>query len=826
MLIRDLIYARRTLRKSPIFAATAILTIALGIGATTAIFSVAHAVLLRPLPYKNPDRLVFALSDMRKRNVKDFPFSNADFLDLRNGSKDVFQDVAAVQTFRNVVPREDGSPELVRGAGVSTNFFGMMGAATVLGRGFVDADGVPQAPPAPGAAPAAAPAVPAVLVISYDYWQRRFGGKPDVLGKSLPAGGPGGTQIVGVLAPGFELLFPPDTNTERLPDIWFALRIPYDNVNRNQVQHRVIARLKDGVTLEQAQSAVDRISAETRKNFLISGTAGYAIRLEPMHAHVVREVRPALLALMGAVVFLLLIACANVANLLLVRASLRERELAVRTAMGGSRWALIRQTLAEAAVLACAGAGLGLALAYAGISELRALAPPSLPRLDTIAIDPVVIAFTAAAALVAAGLFGIVPALRASRPDVAIVLRGSSRTTGLGNAGMLRNVVVVAEVALSFVLLIGSGLMVRSFLELQRIDPGFDSGHLLTFLTLGGRRGAQPPQRAAWVRDLANKLRALPGVRSVTAATPFPLAGPFFPIRWGLAAALTDPSKFQAVDNLFVLPGYFETMHTPLIAGRGFTDADNAGDRDVVVVDQLLAAKAFPNESAIGKRILIRVRKLEPEWVEIIGVAAHVRTTSLAVAGREQVYFTDGYVDHGRVNRWALRVNGDPAQLAAEVRAAVAQHDSHMVLMEMQPMDTLVGLAQAATRFQLLLIGVFAAIAAILAGVGLYGVLATLVRQRTAEIGVRMALGAAPGGIFQLIVSHGLRLSAAGILVGLAAAAGVTRVMSSMLIGVKPIDPATYAAMAGLFLVIAAIASWLPARRAAALDPTVALRGE
>jgi putative ABC transport system permease protein len=526
------------------------------------------------------------------------------------------------------------------------------------------------------------------------------------------------------------------------------------------------------------------------------------------------------------VTFLLLIACANVANLLLVRASLRERELAVRTAMGGSRWALIRQTLAEAAVLAFAGAGLGLALAYAGISELRALAPPSLPRLDTIAIDPIMIAFTAAAALVAAGLFGIVPALRASRPDVAIVLRGSSRTTGLGNAGMLRNVVVVAEVALSFVLLIGSGLMVRSFLELQRIDPGFDSGHLLTFLTLGGRRGAQPPQRAAWVRDLANRLRALPGVRSVTAATPFPLAGPFFPIRWGLAPALTDPSKFQAVDNLFVLPGYFETMHTPLIAGRGFTDADNAGDREVVVVDQLLAAKAFPNESAIGKRILIRVRKLEPEWVEIIGVAAHVRTTSLAIAGREQVYFTDGYVDHGRVNRWALRVNGDPAQLGAAVRAAVAQHDSHMVMMEMQPMDTLVGRAQAATRFQLLLIGVFAAVAAILAGVGLYGVLATLVRQRTAEIGVRMALGAAPAGIFQLIVSHGLRLSGAGILVGLAAAAGFTRIMSSMLIGVKPIDPVTYSAMAALFLVIAALASWLPARRAAALDPTVALRGE
>jgi putative ABC transport system permease protein len=826
MLLRDLAYALRTLRKSPVFAATAILTIALGIGAATAIFSVTHAVLLRPLPYKNPDRLVFALSDMRQRNVKDFPFSNADFLDLRNGSTAVFQDVAAVQTFRNVVPREDGSPELLHGGAVSTNFFTMMGAATVLGRGFVEADGVPQPPPPPGAAPAAAGGVPAVVLLSYEYWQRRYGGAADVLNKNLLAGGPGGAQIVGVLAPGFELLFPPDTNLERLPDVWFALRIPYDNVNRNGVQHRVIARLKDGVTVEQAQSAADRISAETRKNFLISGTAGYAIRLEPMHAHIVEQVRPALWALMGAVVFLLLIACANVASLLLVRASLRERELAVRTAMGGSRWALVRQTLAEAVVLSGAGAACGLALAWAGIRELRALAPANLPRLDTIAIDPVAVGFTAAAALASAALFGIVPALRASRPDIAIVLRGSSRTTGLSNAGMLRNLVVVAEVGLSFVLLIAGGLMARSFVELQRIDPGFDARHLLTFLSLGGRRGAQPAQRAAWVRDLESKLRAIPGVRSATAASPFPLAEPFFPIRWGLAPALTDATKFQAVDNMVVLPGYFDTMHTPLISGRGFTDADNAPDRDAVVVDQLLAAKAFPNESAIGKRILIRIRKLEPEWVEIVGVAAHIRGNSLATPGREQVYTTDGYVNYGRVNRWALRVNGDPAQFAAAVRAAVAQHDSHMVVMEIEPMATLVERAQAATRFQLLLIAAFAAIAVTLAGVGLYGVLATLVRQRTAEIGVRMALGAAPAGIFQLIVGQGLRLSAAGVLAGLAAAAALTRVMSSMLIGVKPTDPATYAVMAGVFFLVAALASWLPARRAAALDPTVALRGE
>ena len=494
-----------------------------------------------------------------------------------------------------------------------------------------------------------------------------------MIGKIISAGPPGGTQIVGVLSPGFELLFPAESNIEQTPDVWFAARIPYDNANRNGVVHKAIARLKDGVTIEQAQSVVDQIAAETRKNFLISGTAGYAIHLAPLHQHLVEAVRPALLALMGAVVFLLLIACANVANLLLVRASLRERELAVRTAMGGSRWALVRQTLAEAIVLAFAGAALGLGLAWAGIVELRHLAPPTIPRLDAIVIDPAVIAFAAFAALIAAALFGIVPALRASRPDIAIVLRGSSRTAGLAGGGLLRSAVVVAEVALSFVLLIGSGLMVRSFLELQRINPGFDSSHLLTFFALGGRRG-QPQQRAAGIRDLAAKLHAIPGVETVTAANPFPLSGGFTPIRWGLEPALTDPSKFQAVDFQFVLPGYFDTMRTPLIAGRAFTDADNA-DRTLVVVDQQLAAKAFPNQSAVGKRILIRVRTPEPEWVEIIGVAAHVRETELASAGREQIYFTDGFANHGRVNRWALRVNGDPARIADPVRAVVARQD-------------------------------------------------------------------------------------------------------------------------------------------------------
>jgi putative ABC transport system permease protein len=827
-MLRDFTYAARTLAKSPVFAATAIVTIALGIGASTAIFSVTNAVLLRPLPYKNPDRLYFAISDMRKRNVKDFPFSNADFIDLRNGAAAMFQEMGGVITGRATVPREDDSPEQIRVAAVTPNFFRMMGAQIELGRDFNDADGLaqPQQPaPAAGQAAAGQPRLPQMAILSYPYWQRRFGGSRDIIGRPMP-GRQGGTQIVGVLKPGFELLFSPDANMEQRPDVWFATRLAYDNANRNTVSLRAIGRLKDGVTREQAQGAVDRVAAEARRNFIIHETSGWFIRLEPMHRHVVEEVRPALLALLGAVIFLLLIACANVANLLLVRASLRERELAIRTALGGSWWRLVSQTLAEAVLLAFTGALAGLGLAWVGIHELRAIAPASLPRLDAIGIDPAVLGFTALAALAAAALFGLAPAVRAARPSVAVLLRASGRNSGLGGVGLLRNVVVVAEVALSFVLLIGSGLMFRSFLELQRIDPGFNPHGLLTFLLLGGRGGQQPQERAARQREIQTSLRNLPGVQAVTGSFPLPLAGGFSPIRWGLEPALTDPSKFQAVDFQIVLPGYFEVLRTPLIAGRTFTDADNAPDRMLVLIDQMLAAKAFPGESAIGKRLLIRIRTPEPEWVEVIGVVAHQRDTSLAVAGREQIYFTDGFLGHGTVDNWAIRTAGDPAKYAPAVRAAIARLDPHLLIAEMQPMDALVEHAQASTRFSLLLIGVFASVAALLAGVGLYGVLSTVVRQRTPEIGVRMALGAAPAAIFSLVVGQGLRLSAAGIALGLVAAFELTRAMTSMLVGVKATDPATFASMAVLFFAIAAIASWLPARRAAGLDPTAALREE
>jgi putative ABC transport system permease protein len=828
MSLRDLAFAGRTLRKSPVFALTAAITIALGVGASTAIFSVTNAVLLRPLPYQNSDQLVIIPTDMRNRAVKDFPFSNANFIDLREATKNEFQGLAGVFTFPFTLTGEDGMPEQVHMGFVTTNYFRLVGARILFGRDFSDDDGQPQPPPPPpGTQPAAPPQrLPLIAIISYEYFQRQFGANPAVLGQSLNKGKPFSPRIVGVLAPHFQIYFPSSTNLEAAPEIWVANRLGYDAAERNSVSMRVIGRLKPGVTVGRAQSAADQVAAEARKNFSIENTAGYAIRVEPMRQHLVSEVRPAILALMGAVIFLLLIACANVANLLLVRASLRERELAIRSAIGASRWDLARQVLSESLLLAAIGALGGLAIAWFGIHELLAIAPPHLPRLDTIRVDSTVLIFTVISSLVAAAIFGLAPAWRAARPDVMIVLRGTSRSEGLASGGLSRKIVVGLEVALAYVLLIGSGLMVRSFLELQRIDPGFNPHGLLTFQAQSDRFLQKPEERAVATRQLEDRLRAIPGVQSVTAATPFPLTGGYSPIRWGTEEALADAGKYKAVDPLIVLPGYFETMHTSLLEGRTFTDEDNQPGRTYVVVDKILAERAYPGQSAVGKRILIRIQTPEPVWVEIIGVVAHERGVSLSEPGREQVYFTDAYIGFGATDHWALRFGSDPSKYVNDVRAAIKAFDSHLLITDMQPMDAVVEKAQSGTRFSLLLIGSFAVIAALLAGVGLYGVLATVVRQRTAEIGIRMALGAQSENIFKLVVGQGLRLTGIGIAAGLIAAFALTRGMATMLVGVKPSDPATFATMAVVFIVIAALSSWLPAWRAASLDPTAALRDE
>jgi predicted permease len=822
--LNDLVYSVRTLRASPVLAFAAITTVALGIAASTAIFTVAEAVLLRPLPYKAADRLVVATAEMRHRNTVDLPLSAPDYFDLRRGAATMFEDFAAVQTGRTVVRHDDGTVEQVRFASVSPNFLTLLGATVVIGRTFTDADGQPltEKDAVPGQPHLRRPST--VAVLSYEYWQRRYGGNAAVLGQGL-SGSRSGATIVGILAPGFELLFPPNQNVERSPDVWVAARLSSDASQRPMLSHRVVGRLRDGVGLEAARGEADAVAAGLRKNFPLWNTAGFHIGLEPFHRYLVAQAEPALTALMVAAICLLLVACANVANLLLVRASLREREFAVRAALGGTAWRLVRQMLAEALVLAGAGTIVGMALAWGGLRVLLALAPSNLPRLESVGLNPLAFSFAVLLGVGAAAVFGVAPALRGSRTDTMASLRMAGSTAGLEKGRVLRASVVVGEIALSLMLLVGSGLMLRSFIALRAIDPGFVAPGLLTFELLGFQEYTTPERRHAMMRAVHAALSAIPGVERATAASPFPLADQIYPIRWGKEEALTDPSKFQAVDYHIVLPGYFETLGTRLIAGRTFVDADNAPERRIVVIDHVLASKAFPGGAAVGQRILIRIRTPQPEWVEVVGVVAHQRARSLADAGREQVYFTDGFLGHGAASRWAVRTTRDPAQYQTALRSAVSRVGGQLVATEFQTMDSLVDRSQAGTRFSFVLLVVLASAAALLAATGIYGVLSTNVRQRTAEIGVRLALGATPSSVFGLVVRQGLALSAAGIAIGVVAGLGLAQTLTSMLVGVSARDPMTFLASTALFLFVAATASVLPARRAAAVDPTTALRG-
>jgi len=469
----DLRYAARTLMKNRGFALTAALTLALGIGASTAIFSVTDAVLLRPLPYRDADRLTLVLWQWRQGNTSNFAYSNADFFDLREGTHELFDDMGGVSSLRAFVPREDGATEQVGKALVTSNFFRLMGARVALGRDFTDAAAVPQ------------PADPGVLIppgsaaiLSYEYWQRRYGGDRAVLGREIVGAGQPGPTIVGVLAPGFRLYFPPAARTDAAPDFWVANNIGYDAAHRNLLAVGAIGRLKRGLTLAQAQQRLDALRPQLRKNAFDPAAP---LRLESMRQYLVENVRTAILSLMGAVIFLLLIACANVANLLLVRSSLRQRELAVRAALGGSWRRLLSQLLTEALLLSGLGTLLGLAFAWAGIRGLLAIAPADLPRVGSAGIDWRVFLFAAAAGLASIAFFGVIPALRAARPDLIHTLRNSGRTPALGGGRLLRSCVVIAEVALSFVLLVGSGLMFRTFLTLRHADPGYDPHGLLTF---------------------------------------------------------------------------------------------------------------------------------------------------------------------------------------------------------------------------------------------------------------------------------------------------------------------------------------------------------
>ncbi|HUB83003.1 MAG TPA: FtsX-like permease family protein, partial [Bryobacteraceae bacterium] len=520
---------------------------------------------------------------------------------------------------------------------------------------------------------------------------------------------------------------------------------------------------------------------------------------------------------------LLLIACANVANLLMVRSSLRSRELAVRAALGGSRRRLAGQMLAEALLFSGLGTLAGIALAWAGTRGFLAIAPVNLPRVESAGVDWRVLMFAAAAGLASAAIFGVLPALGATRPDLMQALRGSGHNSRLAGGHWLRSGAVIVEVTLSFVLLAGSGLLLRTFVALRHVDPGYDSHGLLTFFLTREWPIDKQEGRLELLREIQARLAAIAGVRGATAALALPLAGGPRPKASATTPGPDAPDTGDA-DNQQVMPGYFETLRTPLLAGRTFTEADNAPGRNLVVIDELFAESAFPGVSPIGRRI--RTPDPEHPWVEIIGVVGHQRLASLADRGRATVYFSDGFWGVGVSRYWILRTGGDPARYAGTVRRELTKVDRGLVMTKVQTMDALVAQDQSSTRLSLFLMAGFAAIGLLLAAVGLYGVLATAVRQRTAEIGVRVALGATPAGIFQMVVGHGLRLTLAGLALGLAAALALTRLIASMLVGVKAGDPLTFAAMAAIFFAVAAIASWIPASRAASLDAIEALREE
>jgi putative ABC transport system permease protein len=834
MFFRDMAYAARTLRKNPSFALTAIVTLALGIGATTAIFSVVNSVLLRPLPYERPDRLTIIWGELRTRKVYDWQFSPGDLKDLMDQAT-LFDGIAALNTGPAPLIVEGAPPQQVQIAAATPNVFTVLGVKIARGRNFTEDDGRPQPPPprAAGdvnggpqpAAPAGPPPerLPQVAVLSDGFWRRQYGADPSIIGKDIQlAFGP--VHIVGILAPGAELLFPPKANVVRVPDVWLSLRLDYAaDVRRTNTCCLVVARMKPTTTLSAAQQQVDRIAADLRARFAIKSSVDHHFRVESMKENVVSSVKPTIRALMGAVIFVLMIACANVANLLLVRLSGRDREMAVRSALGGSQWALTRQLLAESLVLAGAGGLLGLALAYVGIGLLLRLAPADLPRMTAVSMDPVVLAFAVTACVLSSVIFGLVPAVRASRPDLAEALRAGGRGATGGRATLLRRSVVMAEVALSFVLLVGCGLMIRSAIVLQHVNPGFDANGLLT-MRLGNLRARTPEEAVAKTALIRERLSAVPGVRAVTAAASLPLENLPFNGRWGTTAAIGDPTKFRQGEFHVVMPGYFETMRGRLIAGRTFNASDDVPNGKTIIVDDRVAALAFPNESAVGKRLLARISTPDPETFEIVGVVAHQRHSALVGDEKESIYFSN-VAQGNAAGAWIVRTDGDPAALIAPVRSALQQLDSQILVTNMRPLTDYIAQAMAPTRFALALITVFAGLAATLAAVGLYGVLSNLVRQRVTEIGVRMAFGAQPLEIFRMVVGQGVQLSAIGIAIGLVAALLLTRAMTKLLVGVTPNDPLTFVTMVLVFLVITAVACWIPARRAAGVEPNVALRG-
>jgi putative ABC transport system permease protein len=796
--IQDVRYGLRSFLKKPGFTLTAVIALALGIGANTAIFSVIDAVLLRSLEYRDPDRITIVWERSLKGGRSQNFVSPANFLDWKKQSSSFEQFAASWDTRANLA--SGGEPEEIQVQRVSADFFSVLGVAPEFGRSFVREE--------------EAPGTESVVILGHDLWQRRFAGNPSIVGQTVTMSGKNWT-VIGVMPPGFHFLNPQ-------VKAWMPLQFePGTEWRKSGRFLRSVARLKQGVTLQQAQAELDGIAKQLESAYP-DYNQGWGVNLLPIHEQVVGDVRPVLLVLLAAVAFVLLIACANVANLLLSRAASRQKELALRAALGADRIRLIRQMLTESLLLALIGGAVGVLLAYWGIQLLVAFAPDNIPRLHEITIDPRVLGFTFGVSLLTGLAFGLVPALQSSRPDLNDALKEGARGS-TSRHRVVRNLFVVAEMALALVLLVGAGLMLRSFSQLLQVKTGFDTDNVLTMrVQLPSAKYGEPQQRAEFFKRAQERLATLPGVKSIGAISYLPLTGVATSTIFNLASQPLPPSESPNTELRPITPGYFTAMGIPLLKGRAFDERDGANSR-VVIINETLARKFFPGQDPIGQQLVVMWR---PQFAdEIIGVVGDIKETALAQESNPAIYWPHPREPYPFMN-FVIRAAIDPAALSAAVAREIHALDPDQPVADIRTLDEVVAKSIARPRFNALLLAIFAGVALVLASVGIYGVMNYSATQRTQEIGIRMALGAKRGDILRLVVGHGMKLTFIGIAIGLVASLALTRVISNFLFGITATDLPTFVAVSGVLSFVALLANYIPARRATRVNPVVALRYE
>ncbi|MCZ6917964.1 MAG: ABC transporter permease [Gemmatimonadetes bacterium] len=812
-ILKDLQYAFRTLRREPVFTIVAVLTLGLGIGASTTIFSVVNGVLLKPLQYSDPDRLVVIYTDLPKIGLFKVWSSGPEILDYRDQSH-LFEHVAYVRGGGGLTMTGEGDAEQVSGMFLSWDVLPMLGVTPALGRLPAQEEDVPNGP--------------LTTMLSYEFWERRFGSDPDIVGRTLVLAGNGYT-IIGVMPTGFTLNLPGNFRVPPTADLWIPSQTDLVQWGRHNHGLVPIARLAPGVTPELAVTEAKVIGARLNAEHY-DETTGFNLHVYGLHDDLVQKSRPALFALLAAVGFVLLIACANVANLILARGTVREKELALRAALGAARSRIVRQILTESTVLAVLGAAAGLALAAGGMRWLKVLNPANLPRLETISLNGTVLAFTVGASVLTAFLFGLAPALQITAPDIHESLKDGGRSHSAGRVrNRMRGALVVSEVALSLVLLIGAGLMIRSFMLLYQVPPGFDPANTVTFQVTLSSSKYSAAQRAPFFQQLEERIAGLPGVEAVGAVHALPLSGV-----WGWSGPSTfyettngreANRDYFEVDRRVITPGYFRAMGTRLLAGRFLDERDDRDGIPVAVIDETLAQRVWPDADPIGKRMAHGDNPDNPTFIEVVGVVEHLRHHQLDAVGREQVYYPESQRRFGSLVM-VVRAERDPLTLVAGIRNELRSLDPDIPAYNVGTMEGYVTQAVAPTRFNLVLLGVFAGVGLLLTVVGIYGVIAYSVGQRKQELGIRRALGAQHRDVVSIVLRQGMALTLTGVGIGLVGALAVTRFARSLLFEVTATDPLTYAGVGLLLIGVSALACYLPARKAGNVDPMVALRAQ